>query len=97
MDKAKVKYSVAIPSPSAKRMAANKKIVLTLSDGWTGDFRQEFHLYQDDTEFVFEVDENYEPIHSSSSVDGSCFLVEIVYTNSTKSRTETFRLIPMKC
>ena len=92
----KIKYNVSIPKPSAKRMSANKKIVLTLSDGWIGDIKKEFLLNENDSYFNFEVDEDRQPIRSSTCMDGPCFKVEIVYTNSNKTRTEVIELIPMK-
>ena len=89
-----MKYNVAIPKPSAKRMAANKKIVLTLSDGWTGDVKKEYDI-QNNPIFEFNVPDDCEPINCRKCIDGPCFKIEIVYTNNTGSRNEIIELIPM--
>jgi len=91
-----MKYNVIIPKPSAKRMAANKEIVLTLIDGWTGDIKKVFPINENDYTFEFEVEEDRYPLYSNPCADGPCFKIEIVYTNKNKSRSEIIELVPMK-
>lgn len=90
-----MKYNVSIPKPSAKRMAANKKIIITFID-WEGDIVKEHNLDNDVNIFEFEIKNEYIPIRTSTIMDGACFKVEILYTNSTKSRSERIELVPLK-
>jgi hypothetical protein len=89
------KYTVTIPPPSAKRMAAFGKIVIKLFGGFDGEETVKTYQLQEGTRtFEFEVPNEYQWIYSNSIIDGFCFDVSCEYANSTNTRTETKRLVP---
>lgn len=90
------KYLVAIPKPSAKRMAAFGKIIVRLHDGFDGDKLISYDYEKSATTFEFEVPDKYEWYRSTSVVDGWSFSVSCEYTNSTETRKETKELVPQR-
>ena len=98
-----MRYRVVIPSPSAKRLAANAKIVVTKHTGWEFDELvssfpdYEYHDLEPGTSsFEFEVPDKYAWSYSNSIINGWWFKVELEYSNSTGSRKENYRLVPEK-
>lgn len=99
------RYTVSIPPPSAKRMAAFGKLVISLHHGYEGDKLITYdinpsivkrELPENAKTFEFEVPDQYEWIYSSSIIDGWYFDVACEYANSTGSRKETKQLVPEK-
>ena len=91
------KYTVAIPKPSAKRMAAFGKIIVKLYGSFDGNETVTSYQLQEDTKtFEFEVPNQYEWIYSSSIIDGLHFDVICEYANATNTRKETKQLVPTK-
>lgn len=87
------KYRIVIRPPSAKRMV-KCEVIVTRHHGWL-----ETNIYPVEagsTEFEFEVNDQYEWIHTSGKVDGDSFSVEVEYTNFTGSRKECYQLVPEK-
>lgn len=99
-----MRYRVMIPKPSAKRMAGNGKLYVWYHHGWTGDalvtydgFERDEHLLDEGTyQFEFEVPDQYEWVGSTNIIDGWSFSVEVEYSNTTGSRTESKKLVPEK-
>jgi hypothetical protein len=89
------KYKVNLPNPSAKRLK-DKEIVITFSDGWSGDMTKQYSLNENENCFVFEVDEKYYPIQTNPFIDGPTFVIEVIFTNDAKTRKETIELLPNK-
>jgi hypothetical protein len=90
------KYSVTIPSPSAKRMAGRGKVIVRLNHGCDYGSFETYPVPADLGVFEFTVGDEYEWLYSSNVKDGISFSVECVYTNSTGTRTEVKQLVPEK-
>ena len=98
------KYRVMVPKPSAKRLVANGKVIVTYRDGWEdgsyvqhGEPDMDIHeLAVDAAGLEFEVADRYEWLYSNQVIDGWSFEVKAEYKNSTGSRVETFKLVPEK-
>jgi len=99
------KYSVIIPAPSAKRLAANAELIIRYHHGINPhDDRliqydekasiKKFKLDPNAKGFEFEVEEKYQWIYSGLVVDGFSFEVYITYANLVKTREETKNLVP---
>lgn len=87
-------WKVSIPPPSAKRMAARRKLVISTSDGWEGGNQREILLQPDQTEYEFKMAPQREWVRATSVNDGPVFDVWVESTNSTGSRVETRHLVP---
>lgn len=87
-------FRIDIHPPKSKRLT-DKKVRLSFSQGFYGETTEEvFSLKPEDSFFVFKVPNNFDWIHNTSVLDGSCFDVEIEYTNPTNTRTETVKPVP---
>ena len=90
------KYSVVIPAPSAKRMAANRRIIVELSDGWNGSSSETYQISADASSFEFEAPDDYDWKYNTSICDGSVFAVYCESSNASGSRKEKCGLVPQK-
>ena len=92
----KVKYSVLIPRPTAKRMQGTGTVHVQCSDGWEGGSTDSYPLNPDQTELTFFLPERFVWINENTCSDGSTFDVYVEYKNSTGSRKERLTLVPQK-
>lgn len=89
-------YRVSIPKPSAKRMAKNGKIIVTLHNGWDNDVTEYYDLQENLVSFDFTVPDNYDWKYATSVMDGLTFEVKIKYTNDKGTKEEVKNLVPEK-
>lgn len=91
-----MKYSVAIPRPSAKRLK-NVNVVVETCEGWAGcGFKRNYPIDADQVSFEFSLPEEFEYVYTTSVIDGSTFNVYAEYSNDKGSRKETISLVPIK-
>ncbi len=72
------------------------KIIVDKGDGWVGYAPQIYEINADIGKFEFEVADDFEYRYDTSTIDGPTFDVTVEFSNDSGSRTERFRLVPMK-
>lgn len=87
------KYRIDIPTPSAKRLEADRTLVFLFSQGWEGDIRKETVIPEGVDHIVIDGPDELISEYNSVS-DGDYHAFWVVYRNSTKSRKETIRVEP---
>lgn len=90
-----MKYRAAIPAPSAKRMLANKVLIIHCEDGW-GQGQEQRRKLTDETEVEFDVPDDIEWSGQCITMDAMVFGAWVEYQNSTGSRKELLQLTPVK-
>lgn len=90
-----MKYLVHVPPSKTKRMNSNIAVLVQSYSGWFSHPTVHFPAQPDDI-IEIEVDDCFEWNENTSWLDGFVFNVEAVYTNSTGSREERQRLVPIK-
>jgi hypothetical protein len=83
-----------IPRPRAKRLV-KRQVTIACSDGWSGDDIQVVEIAADQTEFQFQLPDEYEWIQRANHMDGPTFSIIVESFNNTGSRKETQELVPL--
>lgn len=90
-----MKYQVAIPKPSAKRLKKGI-LVITLESGWEVYPSRTYDLVPEQASFEFEVEDPFDYVYDTSVIDGNVFNVYVEYSNDSGSRKEKYSLVPMR-
>ena len=88
-----IRYKVIIPPADGKRMEADREFLIYYSDGWVTGGACVTKLLEGQSEVEFNLSE---PIDmNSGKTDASHYIFEVIYRNSTHSRTETKIVTPI--
>lgn len=91
-----MKYGFKIPTPSAKRLEKNRKLIIRIHSAFKAEIVKEYVIPEHVEDFIFDFDEPLEYRDSYYEDANYQHKFYMVYQNSTGSRREEIKIDPIK-